>query len=148
MVPGGWGSQISRQSAHESGKVDTPTHRPTVIVRPEGLCQWKIPMTPSEIELATFRLVAQCLNQLRHHVPLEVHTQDVNTRSGKRFCILHTGPDWTWAHPVQWVPGYFPGLQRSGEGGRGVLLTTHPHLASRFTRLFPLCAYGHVEGRH
>jgi len=85
-VPGGWGSQISRHSAHESGKVVSPTHRPPlppgnipgthfckrlshpgVIVRPEGY-QWKIQMTPSGIEPATFRLVAQCLNQLRHRV--------------------------------------------------------------------------------
>ena len=39
-------------------------------MRPEGLCQWQIPMTPSEIEPATSQLVAQCLNQLRHRAPL------------------------------------------------------------------------------
>jgi len=32
---------------------------PTTIVRPKGLHQWKITMTPSRIECATFRLVAQ-----------------------------------------------------------------------------------------
>jgi hypothetical protein len=86
MVPGGWGSQISRQSTREGGKVVSPRPRPPLppvsvvlvsvrgwidsgaIVRPERLCQWKIPMTPSGIEPATFRLVAQWLNQLRYRV--------------------------------------------------------------------------------
>ena len=34
------------------------------VVQPEELCQWKIPITPSRIEPATSRLVAQCLNPL------------------------------------------------------------------------------------
>ena len=66
-VPGGWVSKISRQSAHEGGMVFNPMHRPPLpprkyswhsflleaestpraIVRPEGFCQWKIPITPS-----------------------------------------------------------------------------------------------------
>jgi hypothetical protein len=87
-VPGGWGSQIYRQSAHEGGKVVSPKHRPPLPPRkdswysflleaestPGPQCNRNdyvkelIPKTPSGIEPATFRFVAQCLNQLRHRV--------------------------------------------------------------------------------
>ena len=89
-VPGGWGSKILRQSAHEGGKVVSPTHRPPLppqdiflvliyvrgwvstraMVQSEALCQWIIPMTQSGIEPATFRIVVQYLKQLRPFNPL------------------------------------------------------------------------------
>ena len=80
-----WGLQkveaprISRKSAHEGGKIVNPPHPPplqpmtyswysflleakSTVVRPEGMSQWKTPMTTSGIEHATFRLVAQWTN--------------------------------------------------------------------------------------
>jgi len=87
-VPGFWGSHISRQLALEGGKVVSPKQWPSLpreiflglisvrgwvnprtIMRPEGLCRRKIPMTPSRIETATFQVVAKWVNQLRHRVP-------------------------------------------------------------------------------
>ena len=46
-----------------------PPLPPRATVQPEGLCQWKISVTPSRIKPATFQLVEQCFNQM-HHVTL------------------------------------------------------------------------------
>jgi hypothetical protein len=50
------------------------------IVRLEGLGQLKYPVPSSGIESATFRLVAQCLNQLRYRMPTNeiIHSNYIN----------------------------------------------------------------------
>jgi hypothetical protein len=48
---------------------------PRAIVRPEGSCQWKIPLTPSGNEPATPRLAAQWPIQLRHRLAPNIHNR-------------------------------------------------------------------------
>jgi len=100
-VPESWDSKVSRQSAHEGDKIVSPTHRPPLpsrkyswylfLLEAESTpgpeygrkdSQWKIPITLG-IEPATFLLVVQCLNQLRHqqHAP--------HTFSSDGYCNIH-----------------------------------------------------------
>ena len=67
-VPGDLGSHISRQSAHEGGKVVSPTHRPALLTavrsrfEPRAIARLE-GLRPLGIEPATFQLVAQSLTE-------------------------------------------------------------------------------------
>jgi hypothetical protein len=55
--------------------------QPKAIVRPEGLGQWKIQVTASGIEPATFQPVAHSLNPMRQRVPPFLMSGSKNEKS-------------------------------------------------------------------
>ena len=66
------------------------------IVRPEGLYQWKIPMTSSGIEPATFRLVALWLQSVLHtskvHIPFYTYifAEEIKSRLRSGNACYHS----------------------------------------------------------
>ena len=57
-------------------------------MRLDGLSQWNTPVTPSGIEPATFRLLAQCFNQLRHRVSSQRGMRGINLAKQEACMIL------------------------------------------------------------
>ena len=66
--------KVVRLSALRTGRLYHPGNMPDThfcwrLSQPQGHVNEKFTVTPSGIKPATFRLVAQCLNRLRHRVP-------------------------------------------------------------------------------
>ena len=104
---------------------------PRAIVLPEGLRQWKIP-----IAFATFRLVAQCLYQLRHHVPiLTLVVQQ----------ILANCAVWNFVNDSQRFVSWF---MRTDAWTNGAVSKGVPQVANAPKRLLQTCCCDHISFLH
>jgi len=74
--------RISRLSALQTCRLHPTGVDPRTIVRLEGLCQWKISITPSGFEPTTFRVVVHYLKQLHNRVPQQIL---IKNGKGKAF---------------------------------------------------------------
>ena len=88
---------------------------PRTIVRSERLCQWKIAMTPSGIEPATFRLVAQHLNHCAAAVPIRSCKINNNNNNTSKQCHSCTWNQTSWSRNHNKVGRRRPG-QNSSSG--------------------------------
>ena len=141
----GLGYRISRHSAQEGGKVVSPTHRPSlppgrilvlisvrgwvdprVTMRPEGLSHWKTPVTPSGIEPATFRFVAQweSMGHWWNNTDRENPKNSSKILSQWHFAHQNSYRDWREVNPG--LPGKRP-MTNSLRSGTFVMITNPLH---------------------